>query len=90
METAMMIQMGNDDGSDNGDDTNQTYTRFAFVELPKPKISCSECPKIAAMVDELYDSGDYPFYYVTLPEENKKGACTHYRIQRLGISNDLY
>jgi hypothetical protein len=62
----------NDDGSDNGDDTNQTYTRFAFVELPKPKISCSECPKIAAMVDELYDSGDYPFYYVTLPEVNEK------------------
>jgi hypothetical protein len=65
----------NDDGSDNGDDTNQTYTRFAFVELPKPKISCSECPKIAAMVDELYDSGDYPFYYVTLPEENTQGAA---------------
>jgi len=65
----------NDDGSDNGDDTNQTYTRFAFVELPKPKISCSECPKIAAMIDELYDSGDYPFYYVTLPEENNKAAA---------------
>jgi hypothetical protein len=64
----------NNDGSDNGDDSNQTYTRFAFVELPKPKISCSECPKIAAMVDELYDSGDYPFYYVTLPEENTQGA----------------
>jgi hypothetical protein len=65
----------NDDGSDNGDDTNQTYTRFAFLELPKPKISCSECPKIAAMVDELYDSGDYPFYYVTLPEENGNAAA---------------
>jgi hypothetical protein len=63
-----------DDGNDNGDDSNQTYTRFAFVELPKPKISCSECPKIAAMIDELYDSGDYPFYYVTLPEENTQGA----------------
>jgi len=62
----------NNDGSDNGDDSNQTYTRFAFVELPKPKISCSECPKVAAMVDELYDSGDYPFYYVTLPEVNEK------------------
>jgi hypothetical protein len=65
----------NDDGNDNGDGTNQTYTRFAFLELPKPKISCSECPKIAAMVDELYDSGDYPFYYVTLPEENDKAAA---------------
>ncbi len=66
---------GNDNGSDNGNDTNQTYTRFAFLELPKPKISCSECPKIAAMVDELYDSGDYRFYYVTLPEENVKAAA---------------
>ena len=70
------IDEDNDDGTGNGggDDTGQAYTRFAFLELPKPKISCSECPKIAAMVDELYDSGDYPFYYVTLPEENDKAA----------------
>ena len=65
----------NDDGSDNGDDNNQTYTRFAFLELPKPKISCTECPKIAAMVDELYDSGNYPFYYVTLPQVNENAAA---------------
>jgi len=65
----------NDDGSDNEDDNNQTYTRFAFLELPKPKISCTECPKIAAMVDELYDSGNYPFYYVTLPQVNENAAA---------------
>jgi len=64
------------DGNNNdGDVTNHDSIGYSFLELPKPKISCSECPKIAAMVDELYDSGDYPFYYVTLPEENDKAAA---------------
>jgi hypothetical protein len=74
----------NNDGSDNGngDNTNQTHTGYIFLELPKPKISCSECPKIAAMVDELFDSGDYPFYYVTLPQANEKAAAriTEYNV----------
>ncbi len=66
-----------DDGNDNGngENTDDNSTGYAFIELPKPKISCSECPKIAAMIDELYDSGDYPFYYVTLPEVNAKAAA---------------
>jgi hypothetical protein len=64
----------NNDGNDNGDDINHP-TGYTFLEMPKPIISCVECPKIAAMLDELYDSGDYPFYYVTLPEANEKGAA---------------
>lgn len=64
-----------DGDNNNGNDTDHDSTGYSFLELPKPKFSCSECPKIAAMVDELYNSGDYPFYYVTLPEENDRAAA---------------
>jgi hypothetical protein len=64
----------NNDGNEDGDDINHPIG-YTFLEMPKPIISCVECPKIAAMLDELYDSGDYPFYYVTLPEANEKGAA---------------
>ncbi len=65
----------NDVDNGNGDDPDHDSTGYSFLELPKPKFSCSECPKIAAMVDELYTSGKYPFFYVTLPEENSIGAA---------------
>jgi hypothetical protein len=63
------------DDNGNGDDTNNHPPGYTFLELPKPTISCLECPKIAAMVDELYDTGDYPFYYVTLPQKNEKALA---------------
>jgi len=30
------------------------------------KVVCSECPKVAGMLDEMFKSGNYPFYYVSL------------------------
>ncbi len=49
----------------------QNSSRFVFIELGT-KIVCSECPKISIILNELYSSGDYPFYYVSLPQDNPK------------------
>jgi hypothetical protein len=60
-----------DDNDTNGDggNTSQNSSRFVFIELGT-KIVCSECPKISVILNELYNSGDYPFYYVSLPQDN--------------------
>jgi hypothetical protein len=57
--------------NDNNGNTEQNYSRFVFIELGT-KIICSECPKISAIINDLYNSGDYPFYYVSLPQDNPK------------------
>ena len=60
----------NDTDDENGNDTLNS-SRFVFIELGT-KIVCSECPKISLLLNELYTSGDYPFYYVSLPQDNPK------------------
>ena len=57
--------------NDNNGNTEQNYSRFVFIELGT-KIVCSECPKISTILNDLYNSGDYPFYYVSLPQDNPK------------------
>jgi hypothetical protein len=63
---------------DNTNDTNGTidhnYSRVVFLELAT-KIVCSECPKVSIILNELYNSGDYPFYYVSLPQDNPKALA---------------
>jgi hypothetical protein len=60
------------DNDTNGNDNNiQNSSRFVFIELGT-KIVCSECPKISIILNELYNSGDYPFYYISLPQDNPK------------------
>ena len=54
----------------NGDDE---YIRNVFVEEGS-FTTCTYCPIVAAMLYELYTSGDYNFYYVTLIRSNEKAA----------------
>ncbi len=61
----------NNETDDNNGNNSQNSSRFVFIELGT-KIVCSECPKISAILNELYNSGDYPFYYVSLPQDNPK------------------
>ncbi|MBE3123121.1 MAG: hypothetical protein IMZ58_13085 [Thermoplasmata archaeon] len=72
-----------DDNDSNGGAGNSTqnYSRFVFVELGT-KIVCSECPKISVIMNDLYKSGNYPFYYVSLPLDNPKALerLTEYNI----------
>jgi hypothetical protein len=72
-----------DDNDSNGGTGNSTqnYSRFVFVELGT-KIVCSECPKISVIMNDLYKSGNYPFYYVSLPLDNPKALerLTEYNI----------
>ena len=65
-------------GNENHD---QNTTRFVFIELGT-KIVCSECPKISAILNEVSASGNYPFYYVSLPQDNPKALAriTEYNI----------
>ena len=60
----------NDTNDDEADNT-QNSSRFVFIELGT-KIVCSECPKVSIILNELYSSGHYPFYYVSLPQDNPK------------------
>jgi len=55
-------------------DTEQNYSRFVFIELGT-KIVCSECPKVSIILNDLYNSGGYPFYYVSLPQDNPKALA---------------
>jgi hypothetical protein len=52
----------------NGDDE---YVRNVFVEEGS-FTTCKYCPIVARMLYELYTSGEYNFYYVTLIRTNKK------------------
>ncbi len=54
----------------NGDDE---YTRNVFVEEGS-FTTCTYCPIVASILDELYTSGNYNFYYVTLIRSNVKAV----------------
>lgn len=73
MNTPLNPPYDNDTNGNNGNNT-QNYSRFVFIELGT-KIVCSECPKISIILNELYNSGDYPFYYVSLPQDNPKALA---------------
>lgn len=62
------------DTNDNNENNEQNYSRFVFIELGT-KIVCSECPKVSVILNDLYNSGDYPFYYVSLPQDNPKALA---------------
>lgn len=65
-------QKSPDNTTNGNDDINtQNYSRYVFIELGT-KIVCSECPKISNILNDIYKSGDYPFYYVSLPQDNPK------------------
>jgi hypothetical protein len=64
----------NNDTNDNDGNVTQNYSRFTFIELGT-KIVCSECPKISVILNDLSKSGNYPFYYVSLPQDNPKALA---------------
>jgi hypothetical protein len=55
------------------DNNNDVYTRKVFVE-DGAFTTCIYCPIVAEMLYDLYSSGDYNFYYVSLIRTNDKAA----------------
>ena len=53
------------DGRNNSLFQHDSTIPHVFFEVGT-KIVCSECPKIADILDEMFKSGNYPFYYVSL------------------------
>jgi hypothetical protein len=64
-----MIKVMEDD--ENGD---EEYIRKVFVEEGS-FTTCNYCPMVAEMLYDLYSSGNYNFYYVTLIRTNEKAAA---------------
>ena len=73
IDTPMGLPDDNDTNDDHGNN-EQNYSRLVFIELGT-KIVCSECPKISVILNDLYNSGDYLFYYVSLPQDNPKALA---------------
>jgi hypothetical protein len=61
------ITVHEDENNDN------EYIRYTFVE-EGAGTNCKFCPIIAKWLYELYSSGDYNFYFVTLVDKNQKAA----------------
>ncbi|DAC72948.1 MAG TPA: hypothetical protein DSN98_02580 [Thermoplasmata archaeon] len=80
IDTSSSQPDGNDSNGEQGNNTSN-YSRFVFVELGT-KIVCSECPKISVILNDLYKSGNLPFYYVSMPLDNPKALerLTEYNI----------
>ncbi|UCD14440.1 MAG: hypothetical protein JSW60_03225 [Thermoplasmatales archaeon] len=57
---------------ENGDNDDE-YVRNVFVEEGS-FTNCRYCPIVAEMLYELYSSGNYNFYYVTLIKANEKAT----------------
>lgn len=55
------------------DDGDDEYTRNVFVEEGS-LTTCQYCPIVGEMLYELYSSGNYNFYYVTLIKANDKAS----------------
>jgi len=59
----------NDNGDDDDDDTYVSHS--VFVEESTAQ-DCKFCPSVGEKIHELYESGNYNFYYVTLIEDDQK------------------
>jgi len=59
---------------EDGENGEGEYIRKAFVEEGS-FTTCKYCPMVAGMLYELYSSGDYNFYYVTLIQSNEKATA---------------
>jgi len=52
---------------DNGDNTDHTH--YVFVE-DATWTDCTNCPVISQYLHEIYESGDLPFYYISVVKDN--------------------
>ncbi len=57
---------------------NQNFTHTVFVE-EGTATWCPYCPAMASALHGIYESGDYPFYYVALIDDKSPGASERLR-----------
>jgi hypothetical protein len=68
---------GNNNNSNNGNDNQGPHevTHTVLVE-DGTWTECKNCPEVAKTIHDLYESGDYNFYYVSMIDDYKP-ASTH-------------
>ena len=71
------------DNSNEGND-GENLTHYVFIE-EGTATDCKNCPIVANILHELYESGKYNFYYVSLVNDRSSEAQT-----RLSIDYDIY
>jgi len=71
------------DNSDNGND-GENSTHYVFIE-EGTATDCKNCPIVANILNELYESGKYNFYYVSLVNDRSSEAQN-----RLSQDYDIY
>lgn len=54
-----------------GNNDNTPHSHTVFIE-ESTAMSCKFCPAVGEKLHELYESGKYDFYYVTLVQDNPK------------------
>ncbi len=72
------------DNSDDENDDDQNSIHYVFVE-EGTETDCKNCPIVANILHELYESGKYNFYYVSLVNDRSPKAET-----RLSDDYDVY
>ena len=72
------------DNSDDENDDDQNSIHYVFVE-EGTETDCKSCPAVADILHELYESGKYNFYYVSLVRDRSSKANT-----RLSDDYDVY
>ena len=63
----------NESSSENNTKEKKDFTHYVFVEAGTT-VCCNACAKVHVYLDEFFESGEYPFYYVSMPFENEKAA----------------
>lgn len=52
------------------DDNDTTGIHYVFIE-ESTATTCQYCPVVSDIIHELYESKDYPFYYVSMVQDNE-------------------
>ncbi len=60
-----------DQNNDTKDDINEDVSRFVFIQ-EATFTNCKFCPDVTEIIHDLYESQQYPMYYVSLVKENEK------------------
>jgi hypothetical protein len=63
----------NETESDDDSDEEWDFSHMVFIEAGTT-VCCKACAELHVYLDEYYESGEYPFYYVNIPIENEKAA----------------
>jgi hypothetical protein len=63
----------NETESDDDPDEEWDFSHMVFIEAGTT-VCCKACAELHVYLDEYYESGEYPFYYVNIPIENEKAA----------------